>query len=75
MGGLYILFNNIKKVRTEINTLLSAGLKPEVVAVILDISLDSVYYNNRQLKKGDLKLGQLDLETIKARIEKAQAKG
>lgn len=54
--------------RTEILILLMSGFKPAVVSRILGISLDTVYYNHRELKKGYGVLNKLDLEQIKERV-------
>jgi len=45
-----------------------SGFKPAVVSRILGISLDTVYYNHRELKKGYGVLNKLDLEQIKERV-------
>jgi len=54
--------------RTEILILLMSGFKPAVVSRILGISLDTVYYNHRELKKGFQVLNKLELKEIRERI-------
>ena len=68
--NIYSRFNNIKIVRTEILILLMSGFEPAVVSRILEVSLDTVYYNNRQLKKGYAVINKVDLDKIKERVNK-----
>ena len=54
--------------RTEILILLMSGFKPNIVSKILDIPIDTVYYNKRALIRGYEVIEKLDLEEIKERL-------
>lgn len=55
--------------RTEIIILLIAGFKPAVVSKILNIPLDTIYYNNRELNKGYAVIRKLDTKGIHNRLK------
>ncbi len=48
-----------------------SGFKPIVVSKMLDVPLDTVYYNNRALKRGKEVLKVLELDILKERINNA----